>query len=139
MRRATLGEHFWQLQSGEARHAARPDTFWLPERARREQLRRGQAARLLFEIEGEADDGTVERTVERMWVIVAERVDDGYVGVLDNRPASLDPAPNVYLVEGAEVPFWPEHVIDIAEPPAEWAEHRLGQPPTRRWPRDDRW
>ena len=136
MRSANLKDHYWQLDSGEARHAASPDTFWIPERSEREQLHRGQAARLLFELEGEGEKG-VERVVERMWVIVAERVDQGYIGILDNQPASLEPAPHVYLTEGAEIPFWPEHVIDIGDPPDEWVEHRLGQPPTRRWPRGD--
>src|SRR5579884_601761 len=138
MRHANLEEHYWQLKSGEARHTANPQSFWIPDRAERERLRRGQAARLLFEIEGD-DDGKVQRIIERMWVIVAERVGEGYIGILDNQPTALDPAPNVYLTEGAEIPFWPEHVIDIAEPPPEWAERRLGSPPSRRWPRDDDW
>jgi hypothetical protein len=136
MRHANLEEHYWRLQSGETRHAAHPDSFWIPSRDEREHLKRGQAARLLFELEGESED-SVERAVERMWVIVAERVGDGYIGILDNEPASLEPGPTVYLTEGAEIPFWPEHVIDIADPPPEWIAHRLGVVPTRRWPRND--
>lgn len=138
MRRANLREHYWQLESAEARHAAHPESFRIPPRSEREQLRRGQAARLLFELEGEAETGA-ERIVERMWVIVAERVGDGYIGILDDEPASLEPGPNVYLAEGAEIPFWPEHVIDIGDPPEEWVEHRLGRDPSRRWPREDDW
>ena len=136
MRAATIDRHYWQLESGEARHAA-STRFHIPDRAAREALRRGQAAKLLFEIEGETEDGTVERIVERMWVLVAERVGDGYVGILDNQPSSLDRSPDVYLTEGAEIPFWPEHVIAIAEPPPEWIASRLGRPPARTWPRDD--
>ena len=138
MRRATLEEHYWQLESAEARHASHPQTFSIPSRSEREQLQRGQAAKLLFDLEGDID-GRTERITERMWVIVSERVGDGYVGILDNQPDSLEPGANVYLTEGAEIPFWPEHVIEIADPPAEWANHRLGVPPTRRWPRDDDW
>jgi hypothetical protein len=74
-----------------------------------------------------------------MWVIVAERVDKLYVGILDNQPASIEPGAHVYLTEGAEVPFGPEHVIDITEPPPDWVQDRLDAPPTRRWPRDDDW
>ena len=74
-----------------------------------------------------------------MWVLVAERVSDGYIGILDNRRAALEGEPGAYLVEGAEIPFWPEHVIEIAEPPPEWIAERLGRPPTRHWPRDDEW
>ena len=136
MRRATLEDHYWHLESGEARHLEYGDAFWIPAAVDRQQLRRGQAAKLLFQIEAEGADG-IELTVERMWVIVAEQVGEGYIGILDNQPASLEPGPHVYLTEGAEVPFWPEHVIDLDEPPAEWIEHRLGQPPSRRWPRDD--
>ena len=65
MRRANLEEHYWQLQSGEARHGANPETFWIPDRSAREHLARGQAARLLFELEGESEEG-VERVVERL-------------------------------------------------------------------------
>lgn len=136
MRPATIDRHFWQLESAEARHAAHPQ-FRIPDRAERERLQRGQAAKLLFEIEGETEDGTVERVVERMWVLVAERVGDGYVGILDNQPESLDRSPDVYLTEGAEIPFWPEHVIAIDQPPPEWIAERLGRAPARRWPRDD--
>ena len=138
MRRANFDEHYWQLESGEARASAYPETFLIPERAAREHLSRGQAAKLLFQIEGD-NDGKVERVVERMWVIVAECVGDGYIGILDQQPDSLAQAPNVYLAEGAEIPFWPEHVIEIAQPPAEWVEHRFASPPTRVWPRDDDW
>src|SRR5215510_6255854 len=131
MRQPNLAEHYWQLESAEARHAAYPEEFSIPTRAERENLRRGQAAKLLFELEGEASGATVDRIVERIWVLVVERVGDRYIGVLDNQPLALEPAPNVYLVEGAEIPFGPEHVIDIAEPPPEWISERLGRPPTR--------
>jgi hypothetical protein len=138
MRRANLKEHYWQLESAEGRASAHPETFLIPQRVARDSLTRGQAAKLLFQIEGD-NDGEVERVVERMWVIVAERVGDGYIGILDQQPDSLAPAPNVYLAEGAEIPFWPEHVIEIAQPPADWVQHRLASPPTRVWPRDDDW
>ncbi len=39
------------------------------------------------------------------------------------------------LCMGAELPFLPEHVIDIGDPPAEYVEWQLGQEPERRWPR----
>ena len=93
--------------------------------------------KLLFELEGEGEDESVERFVERMWVLVAERVGDGYIGILDSEPAVLELGPNGYLAEGAEIPFWPEHIIDIGAPPAEYVAERLGRPPTRRWPRGE--
>src|SRR5215217_6277293 len=106
MRRATIEDHFWQLESGEARHQEYGDAFWMPDAVQRRQLKRGQAAKLLFQIEAEGPNG-VELTVERMWVIVAEPVGEGYIGILDNQPASLEPEAHVYLTEGAEIPFWP--------------------------------
>ena len=136
MRMASFERDFWQLRSGEESHRQHPDSFWLPPLEQRQSLQRGQAARLMFNIEGEDDDGTVEVQGERMWVVVAERVGDAYIGILDNQPACLEPADGVYLRFGAEVPFRAEHVIDIGQPPAAYVEWQLGQPPDRVWPRD---
>ena len=136
MRLPTLETDFWTLRSGEAQHRAHPDAFWIPPLEERRNLERGKAARLIFEIEAEDEDGRVERNGERMNVIVAERVGDLYIGILDDEPATLEPGERVYLCFGAEIPFGPEHVIDILDPPAEYVEWQLGQPPERRWPRD---
>ncbi len=136
MRMATFERDFWQLRSGEESHRQHPDTFWLPPLEERESLQRGHAVKLIFEIEGMDEDGTVSVEAEWMWVIVAERVGDAYIGILDNQPVCLDPTDDVYLRFGAEVPFLPEHVIDIGDPPVDYAEWQLGQPPERVWPRD---
>jgi hypothetical protein len=71
-----------------------------------------------------------------MWVIVSERQDGYYIGLLDNQPASFEPSDDVYLCFGAEIPFSPEHVIDIADPPQEYVAWQLSQKPERIWPRD---
>jgi hypothetical protein len=136
MRLATFERDFWQLRSGEAADRDNPDTFWIPPRAERENLRRGLSARLIFDIEAEDDDGNVHITGERMWVTVAERVGEFFIGILENQPASLVPSEGVYLCMGAEVPFLAEHVIDILSPPADFVEWQLGQEPARRWPRE---
>lgn len=62
-----------------------------------------------------------EGFVERMWVAVTEVHDNGrYLGMLRNQPFTYDPNDEaVYLRWGAEVPFDPEHVIDIEDTPAE--------------------
>ena len=135
MRQATFEHDFWQLRSGEELHRQDPDAFRLPPLADRRNLNRGQAVKLIFDIEGEEEDGSVAVQGERMWVIVAERVGDAYIGILDNQPAYLDPVDGVYLRFGAEVPFRAENVIDIAQPPAEYVEWQLGRPPERVWPR----
>jgi hypothetical protein len=136
MRLATFERDFWQLRCGEASHRAHPETFWIPPREERDHLRRGQSARLIFDIEGEDEDGQLQVQGERMWVTVAERVDDVYIGILENEPACFEPAQNVYLCRGAEVPFLAEHVIDITDASADYVEWQLGQEPKRRWPRN---
>jgi hypothetical protein len=137
MRLASLESDFWQLRSGEESHRKHPDTFWLPPLDQRQNLSRGQAARLIFDIEGEEEDGTVSVQGERMWVIVADKIGDTYIGILDNQPACLERSDDVYLRFGAEIPFRAEHVIDIGQPPAEYIEWQLRQPPDHVWPRDD--
>lgn len=135
MRLPNFERDFWQLRSAEQSHREHPDTFWIPPLEQRQSLKRGQAARLIFDIEVQDADGAVALQGERMWVIVAERVGDGYIGILDNQPASIEASERVYLCFGAEVPFLPEHVVDIGDPPVEYAEWQLSQEPERRWPR----
>ncbi len=92
--------------------------------------------RLMFDIEFNDDDGRLVIQGERMWVIVSERCGDYYIGILDNPPASLEPSDEAYLCFGAEIPFLAEHVIDIADPPAEYSDWQLSQAPERKWQRD---
>jgi len=136
MRLASFERDFWQLRSGEKSYREHPDTFWIPPLEQRQNLKRGQAVRLIFEIEGEEENGSVSVQGERMWVIVAEKVGDTYIGILDNQPACLERSDEVHLRFGAEVAFRAEHVIDIGQPPPEYVEWQLGQPPDRVWPRD---
>lgn len=138
MRLADIESDSWELRSGEAAHQAHPDTFWIPPIEARRNLKRGQAAKLIFDIlESEDEDGKIIIQGERMWVIVAERYDEYYIGILDNQPQLIEVTDDVYLRFGAEIPFLPEHVIDIADPPQEYAEWQLSQQPERRWPRGD--
>jgi hypothetical protein len=137
MRFPSFERDFWQLRSAEQSHREHPDTFWIPSVERRQSLKRGQSARLIFDIEGQDEDGTIVVQGERMWVTVAERIGDAYIGILENQPAAIEPSEGVYLCLGAEIPFLPEHIIDIGEPPADYVEWQLGQPPERRWPRNE--
>src|SRR5262245_37599341 len=136
MRLPSLERDHWELRSAELAHQQHPDTFWIPTLAQRQNIRRGQAAKVIIDLEGRDQRGAVQVGGERMWVIVAERVGDFYIGILDNQPASLAPADDVYLCFGAEIPFLPLHVIDIRDPPPEYAQWQLNQEPARRWPRD---
>jgi hypothetical protein len=100
-------------------------------------LKRGQAAKLIFDIESEDENGKIVLTGERMWVIVAERIGEMFICILDCQPACMVPDDTAYLRFGAEVPFASEHVIEIAEPPPSYVEWQLSQPPETVWPRGE--
>lgn len=136
MRLASREKDYWELRSAEKSHAANSDKFWIPSLENRQNLKRGQAARLIFDIESLDENDEVVIQGERMWTIVAERISDYYIGILDNQPVSFEPTANTYLCFGAEIPFLPEHVIDIADPPQDYVDWQLSQPPERKWPRD---
>ncbi len=95
---------YW-LVSAEDRKRQFPRTFVIPERARRESLRIGDQAKLLFEEQGSRG------RVERMWVEIQRRAPEGrYVGKLLNRPLFM-----VSIAYGDAVEFGPEHVADWAD------------------------
>ena len=95
----------YALDDGEALNREFPDTFWVPSRDERDNLLPGELVKLIFRISLES-----EQHVERMWVMVKERLENGYVGELDN-----DPYCTTELCAGARVEFRPEHVIQIYE------------------------
>lgn len=119
MRLADLERDLWQLRDADPPHS------------NAHALRRGQAARLIFDIHTIDEHGSGEVIGERMWAIVAETIGDIYIGILDNQP--LQDAP--YLRFGVEVPFQAQHVVDVADLPQEYADRQLGRAPERRWPR----
>lgn len=101
----------WSLEDGEAYHDAAPDTFWIPDRQRRESLEPGDFAKLIFLIRVDNDEKPF--AVERMRVIVRERIDGGYLGILDNDPDAI--SENDEFWSGIELPFSPNHVINIQD------------------------
>jgi len=120
----------WCLDDGEEYHRASPDTFWIPDSHEREGLQPGDLAKLIFRIS--VDDENEPVAVERMWVLVRERIDGGYLGVLDNDPYAV--AQNDELWSGVELPFSARHVIDIRERD-EKTIALAAQTPKKRWPR----
>lgn len=136
MRLADLEHDYWELRSAEEVHNRNQESFRIPARHDRQNLKIGQAAKLIFDIEGTNEDGTIKLQGERIWVITAERYDGFYIGILDGQPVSVEVSDKTYLCFGAEIPFLPEHIIDIAEPPEDYVEWQLSQPPERTWPRD---
>lgn len=83
--------------------------------------------KLIFRIAVDNDEEPV--AVERMWVIVRERVGDQYLGILDNDPRAI--GENEELWSGVELPFSARHVIDIRRAPPEGSEP--APLPTRLW------
>jgi hypothetical protein len=118
----------WCLEDGEERHHAAPGTFWIPDRARRENLQPGDLAKLIFSVRIDNPEDPI--AVERMWVIVRERVPGGYMGVLDNDPTSIEE--NDELWSGIELPFAARHIINI-EQGNENTIRALAELPKRRW------
>ena len=111
MREPDIEADGWCLEDGEARHTEAPDTFWIPDRESREHLELGDLAKLIFRIS--VDNLEEPVAVERMWVVVRERVGDWYLGVLDNEPDAI--GENDELWVGTEVPFAARHVINIEQ------------------------
>ena len=135
MRLPSLEKDYWALVPGEARHTESPDSFWIPPLSERQSLKVGQAAKLIFEIESENEEGKVEKVCERMWVVVSEIDSPYYIGRLTNQPATFDENEEFYLQLDAEVPFLPEHVIDIDQPPEEFLRALFSEQPKGVWSR----
>jgi hypothetical protein len=113
---------------GEEYHRNAPATFWIPELSERQQLQPGDLVKLIFQIA--IDDPEDDVAIERMWVIVRERVPGGYLGILDNEPSSIDENDQLWL--GTEFPFQPKHVINIDTPNDETLRVASATP-KRRW------
>jgi hypothetical protein len=108
MRAPSFVRDGWCLEDGEQRHREAPATFLIPDLALREALEPGDIVQLIFRI---AVDGEEHGAVERMWVIIRERVPGGYVGMLDNDPNSV--AENDVFWHGTELPFEYRHIIAV--------------------------
>jgi hypothetical protein len=136
LRLANFEKDYWELRDGEKSHEDSPDNFWIPEIEKRKSLKRGDAAKLIFDIENADEDGKIILQGERIFVIVSEVIGDKYIGILDSQPSCIEKGQNdVYLCFGAEIPFSHEHVIDIDRPSDNYIEWQLGQPPEREWAR----
>ena len=119
LRLASLEQDGWELDSGVARHEESPDSFWIPSESARSNLKRGQAAKLIFLVQRDGPDGEPIVEGERMWVMVLGKEGGQYRGFLDNIPVTT-----TLLEIGDEVCFGPEHIIDIADPPDDHFQER---------------
>ena len=75
MRLPSIKTDYWELRSAEKSRAKYREAFWTPTLEERRNLKRGQAARLIFDIEV-ANEGEIEIQGERMWIIVKEKIGD---------------------------------------------------------------
>ncbi|MCW7552674.1 hypothetical protein NX722_08455 [Endozoicomonas gorgoniicola] len=134
MQLAKFKEDYWQLRNGEECHKEHPETFWIPSLEERQNLKVGDAAKVIFEIECETEDGEIIIEGERGYLIVSEVIEDKYIGILDFQPLCIDKEDDdVYLQFGAEIPFSTEHVIDIDRPPEDYIKWQLSMKPERVW------
>ena len=72
----------YTLQDCQKKNEQFPETFHIPSSESCDDLKRGKLVKLIFEYE----DGHAER----MWVCIAERDGDKYIGHLDNSPVLID-------------------------------------------------
>ena len=107
----------WELVSAVERNEVSPDTFIIPSETIRSSLKRGDAAKILFDIETKEDGIVVDRGVDRMWVIVTSVTVTGYIGVLDSNPGYAE---NLKLAQGDLIEFGADHVCEIDTPPTEY-------------------
>ena len=105
-----------------------PDTFLIPDLKDRESLQPSDLAKLIFRIS--IDNAEEPVAVERMWVVVRERVGNEYLGILDNDPTAIDE--NDELWSGIELPFSARHIIKI-DTSSDATMEIAGQLPKRRW------
>ncbi len=104
----------WALLSAVERNEQYPDTFEIPSEKLRQNLAIGVAAKLLFDIETKENGVTMDRGVDRMWVIITQTSNGNYTGVLDSDPGY---AKNLQLARGDQVSFHANHICGIAQPP----------------------
>jgi hypothetical protein len=85
---------------------------------KKENLKIGDAAKVILEIESEKEDGEIIIEGERGYLIVSEIIGDKYIGILDFQPVFIEKGlDNTYLCFCAEIPFSYEHAINICRPP----------------------
>lgn len=102
----------WSLEDGEAYHRRSPTTFSIPSLDVRISLDAGDYAKLIFRFsDPESPEDADRDTFERMWVLIAARVGEGYYGWLENQPLT---SPGVArLMKRSIIQFAPRHIIDV--------------------------
>ena len=98
----------YELDNCEETHKEFPDSYRIPERELRDNLKCGDLVKLVFRMQEKENTNVV--SVERMWVEVQDKVSGVYISRLDN-----DPLGDVHVKCGQTVYFKAEHVNHIHE------------------------
>ena len=106
MKLPTYEDNHYILDDAEAINAEYPDSFSIPDRAIRYNLKPGDIVKLIFRMELINDSESL--SVERMWVTIRDTDAEFYTGILDNEPNG-----KVHVEYGQIFYFKPVHVIDV--------------------------
>lgn len=96
-----LSKKSWKLGVAKKRRNEGPYTFYVPSKKVIDKLKKGNFAKLLFEVKRKATPST-----ERMWVQINERKGDKLIGRLDNDPIGIKD-----LKPGDEIKFESKHIV----------------------------
>ena len=95
------------LENAVMRAKLWPQDFVIPSEDERHRVHARQTVKMDFTFALESQPKEGDET-ERMWVVVKERVDDHWIGVLDNDPRFHDA-----IESGHEFHFHPDHIVAI--------------------------
>ncbi len=98
----------WELEDGEAKNSENPTSFFIPSLESRQNLLPDDKAKLILRIRTVNDKDVEEDNVEGMWVIVREKKEDFFVGILDTTAECTDE-----MKMGMEVLFEARHVVQV--------------------------
>jgi hypothetical protein len=150
MRLPNLNIDLWQLLQpeelvidavvGNAPVDPRRSPAALPYASDRKMLKRGEGALLIFQMQPTPDEMNpgMQGRIQRLWVAVAERCGDFYIGILNVHPSGHYANRDFYLAPRAEIPFLPHHIVDVNYPPFGFNTQTVLQTdPKRLWARDN--
>jgi hypothetical protein len=100
----TLRKNGYCLEDIEIQNRKYPDSFHIPEREQRENVKYNDVVKLVFNIK---DPATTRVVTERMWVVAKEKSHGFYIGELNNTPCTE--RGNLRL--GSKVIFRAEHIV----------------------------
>lgn len=94
-----INKKYYTIQDGEALNKLYPDTFYIPPKKVRNNLKSGTLVKMTI-------DGRDDFSSDRVWVIVIGKKNDVYIGKLDNHISNE-------LPWGGIIKFKAKHVINL--------------------------